>query len=303
MRWRRLLLGAAVTLGAAEAGLRWGVGLGDPPLVERDPEVEYRLVPSATYWRFGNRIAINSHGMRGPEHPAAAAPDERRILLVGDSVVYGNHHLDQSQTIAVRLAALLGVRPELAGCRPLAMAAAASSWGPVNQAAFLAETGLLGADLVVHLVSAHDLQDVPSFDDVIPYRLVPSHGALDDARQIVIERLVRRLRTRKKAAPIEEREAQTLAAMNRLRDQVRAAGVPLLLAYHPTIPERANGASRTRQIFRDWALESDVAFVDLGTLDLTAADYRDTIHPNASGASAIAGFLADVTVASLPPCP
>ena len=141
-RWW-LGLGALALLVLAELGLRFGVGLGNPPLVTRDPNVEYRLVPSASYSRFGNRVEINSHGMRGPEHPAVAETSERRVLLIGDSVIYGNHFLDQSETIALQMIDRLRATPRLSGCTLRVMPAAASSWGPVNQAAYLADLGVL----------------------------------------------------------------------------------------------------------------------------------------------------------------
>ena len=304
MRWRRLAFAGVGLLVALELGLRFGLGLGDPPLVVRDTEVEYRLLPSASYRRFGNRIEINRFGMRGPDHAASAGETERRVLLIGDSVVYGNHSLDQPDTIGVQLTDHLAALPPLAGCTPLAMAAAASSWGPVNQAAFLADIGLLETDLALLLVSAHDLYDTPSGDGfLIPYRLRPSYGALDDAGQIVIERLKRRLVPGPPAQPIELRRQATLAALDRIEAQMARNGVPLILVYHPTVPERQDGLRGEAEVFAHWAQRRGVTFKTLDQEDLKAPGaYRDHIHPAAPGAKRIARHLAHVSAAYLLPC-
>ncbi len=304
MRWRALALAGLGALVLAEMGLRFGAGLGDPPLVTRDDRVEYRLVPSAQYRRFGNRIEINSHGMRSPEHGTKAQPNERRVLLIGDSVIYGNHFLDQAQTIGVQMTARLAALPALGTCQPLVMAAAASSWGPVNQAAFLAETGTLDASLAMLVVSGHDLYDTPTDEGaLIPYRLRPSYGALDDALQIATERLTRRFRERAPADPIETRRAQTLEAMERIHRQLTDDSIPMILLYHPTVPERQNGPRREQAVFRDWAGTRGVAFASLADADLDGDGlYRDHIHPAAPGAAVIAGFLADLAAPRLPPC-
>ena len=109
--------------------LRWDVGLCGPPLVRLDPATEYELAPSAESRRWGNRIAINSRETRGPEFAPLPGAGERRILLVGDSVIYGNHFLDQEETIAARIRTIVSEDPDLAGCDIMIVAAAVSSWG------------------------------------------------------------------------------------------------------------------------------------------------------------------------------
>lgn len=302
-RARWLAFAALGLLALAELGLRFGLGLGDPPLVTRDPAAEYRLVPSADYTRFGNRITINRFGMRGPDHPPDASATERRVLLIGDSVVYGNHFLDQSQTIAVQMTTALQALPGLTGCQARAMAAAASSWGPVNQAAYLADIGTLDADLAILIASAHDLYDTPSSDgSLIPYRLRRSFGAVDDALQILTERLKRRWVSGPAAAPAETRQAATLAALDQIAAQLASDDIPMMLAYHPTLPERRKGVRREHQAFADWAAQNDVAFVSLESPALTEETYRDHIHPAAPGAAVISQILADLSEPYLDPC-
>jgi hypothetical protein len=295
-----------VAAAAGEAALRWGAGLGDPPLVRLDPDTEYELIPSRTYNRFGNLIAVNAHGMRGPEHPAEAAPDERRVLLVGDSVVYGNHFLDQTETVAAVLTERLASEPQFEGCRPLAMAAAASSWGPVNQAAFLERIGTLGAGAAAIVVSAHDLYDTPGGGtDLIPYRLSQPVGAIGDAAVSVAERIARRIWPPvppEGVSPPDVRRERSLAALGEMADLLATAGVPPLLVYHPTLTERQGAPAPERDVFAGWAEERGLAFADLGQLVPGTEGYRDDIHPDAAGAARIADTLADLLGPRLATC-
>ena len=304
MRLRHLAGLGLGCLAFLELGLRFGLGLGDPPLVTRDGQIEYRLLPSAQYTRYGNRIDINRFGMRSPDHTAAAQEDDRRVLLIGDSVIYGNHFLDQSETIAAQLMQALQKSPQMAGCASLVMAAAASSWGPVNQVAFVKETGLLDADVAVLVVSGHDLFDTPGFGDpVIPYRLRRSYGAIDDALQSVVERVKRRITAAPPPEPQDLRRAASLAALDQLMVQMQRAGIPLLLIYHPTLSERRSGLMRAHTAFENWAARNRVAFSILDDPGLTPMAYRDDIHPNAAGARVIARSLERMAVDHLRPCP
>ncbi len=97
-RLRRVLLFALILVaqfGVFEAALRtWGSSEAAPSfqgLFEGDPEIGYRLKPHArtrfTTVEFSADIAINGEGFRDTEELGPKAPDERRVLLVGDSLV------------------------------------------------------------------------------------------------------------------------------------------------------------------------------------------------------------------------
>ena len=303
MRGRYVFFGLLAGLILAEVTLRTVVGLGDPPRVLMDEAVEYRLVPNQVYSRFGNRIAVNSQGMRAEEFAQSAGASERRVMLVGDSVIYGNHFLSQHETIAYRMAERL--ERDAPACRMTVMPAAASSWGPVNQAAFIAEIGTLDADVALIVVSAHDLFDVPSPDvSLIPYRTRRSFGALDDAAQAVLARVERSLSSPSPdSANLDARRISSLAAMDAMLAQFRADGVPVILVYHPTLPERRDGLSAAYDGFADWARQRSVDVVLLEDASTVWADvYRDNIHPEAQGADIIADILAKVALPILPEC-
>ncbi len=318
MRARRLLAWALGALLLAEGVLRFGLGFGDPPLVRRDPATEYELIPARSYHRFHNEITVNRWGMRSRDHAETPAPGERRVLLVGDSVVYGNHLLDQADTIAA------GLERALPGCDLVAMAAAASSWGPVNQLAFLERTGLLGAEAAAVVISAHDLRDVPhpGGGGVVPYQLSAPWGAIGDVAIAVWQRVGWRVRRAVFGPPPppppdpehtpehtpERRAARSLAALDGLLARLAAAGVPTVLYFHPTVREgRAEGRPDVRDLFFEIAGTHGVATRDMtaeiqGALDAGAEPYRDGIHPAAPGAALYARRMAADLAPHLPGC-
>jgi hypothetical protein len=128
-------------------------GLGNPPLFLSDPQVEYRLAPNQNLHRFGNRIAINAAGMRSEPLAMPRPAGQRRLLVIGDSVVWGGAQLDQASIATERLR-----RPGLEVAN-----LGVPSWGPANQLAYLQRYGLFDATDVVLVISSHDAFDVPTF--------------------------------------------------------------------------------------------------------------------------------------------
>jgi len=290
-------------LALTESVLRWGIGMGDPPLVRLDPATEYELIGPANYTRWGNRIEINEHGMRGPEIANVRSPAERRVLLIGDSVIYGGHFIDQTDTIAAHTRQYLREQPRLSECEEVTvLPLAASSWGPVNQAAFLARIGGFDAQTAGLVVSAHDLYDTPqAAAEMLPYRTSAPLLALTDAAQAVIERL-RPPDLPEPKLSHEQSVAATLEALTQMVTQLRAAAVSPTLIYHPTISERSGPPRPERMAFQDWALAHKVPFLDLGVLSIGQDDYRDNIHPNAIGTSILAEQLAKTLGSGLSGC-
>lgn len=286
-----------------ECTLRWGVGLGDPPLAKLDPITEYELVPAMTYHRWGNRIEINTYGMRASDHPAVPSENERRVLLIGDSVVYGGHFLDQSETISAQLGQILSEDPDLAGCRIRVLPLAVSSWGPVNQAAALQKYGPLGARTVGIIVSAHDLYDTPSSHvDLVPYRTAPTRTAIGDAVQAVIDRYQRSSQAQADQSPFAVRVELSLAALDNMADTLQSQNIRTVLIYHPTTLERAGQVRTERDTFLEWAATRDIESLDLGSVQMAEGDYRDHIHPAETGAQRIAQTLSSTMGTGLPPC-
>ena len=55
----------------------------------KEPDLVYELTPGASAWAWNTNVKINSHGFRGPEIDIDKG-DRYRIVVVGDSVTFGN---------------------------------------------------------------------------------------------------------------------------------------------------------------------------------------------------------------------
>jgi hypothetical protein len=164
-RFKLIAFSAALALVLPELFCRFVIGLGDPPLYQADEKVEYLLQPSKTYYRFHNRFAVNRYGMRADDFPPQKSnPSELRVLVVGDSVVYGGVRIDQSEIDTEILKRDL----QKHFGRPLVVGnASAKGWGPPNEIEYLKRYGTLNADVVILELSSHDYADAPTFIPVV----------------------------------------------------------------------------------------------------------------------------------------
>jgi hypothetical protein len=173
---------AVVGLISSELFLRAQYGLGDPPRMMDDPLTEYRYAPDGHYRRRGNAIDINQYSMRSDAFPAKkTTANERRVLVIGDSIVNGGAQSDQRQLatsiLQVELRQRLNV-PCVVGN------VSAGSWGPQNMLGYVRRFGLLDADAVVIVVSSHDAFDqvttFPSAEHIQPAPYWFAFGELID---------------------------------------------------------------------------------------------------------------------------
>lgn len=269
---------------ASEITLR-ALGYGDPPTFIRDPRIEY-YPRAGVYRRFGHTIHVNRYGMRASalEAPARHQP----VLLLGDSIVFGSYRVSDEELVSAYLAKLL-TSP---GAPPASVLnAACTSWGPVNQQAYLEHFGTFDAKLVVWVLSSHDLYDVPmaGYSDVLP--LTSPLLALTEAVQLMRQRRFR------SAPPDEEQAARSLRAIEQVTSALAAAKTPLLAALHPSAAELETGFDSAGR-----RLLQKLEFLKVPVLDLRPAllasqgrgerPYEDGLHLTSSGAKAVAEAIA-----------
>jgi lysophospholipase L1-like esterase len=121
------------------------------------PDLPYRLRPGVTVRVRNFTVCVNRLGLRGPEVGAAPAPGRRRLLVLGDSVVYGEG-LDEPDTFPVLLEHELGARGEPSEV----LNGAAPGYNTGAELAWLREVGLaLRPDAVVVGVSLNDYDAAP----------------------------------------------------------------------------------------------------------------------------------------------
>jgi len=311
-RWLRTWLIRLSLLGifllvAAELFARFYLGLGDPPLSMADPQIEYLYKPSATYHRFGNTITYNQWSMRSDDFPQKKAdPNEFRVMVLGDSIVNGGAHTDQSELATTILQQQLRAalnRPVIVGN------ISAGSWGPANLLAYVNRFGLFDADAVIIVLSSHDAADVRSFEPL--GRDLPEHSPVF-ALQEVVERFLPPLARamgltmqgpRVGRAPrdplLEDDKQSALADLKKLFDVLKAARVPFVVFLHSERDEKLDypypGCYDLMRLARDQGVE----LTRLGPAFRAAqaasghVPYRDTIHPDAEGQRIIEQAMED----------
>lgn len=167
MRARRALLFVAIAVAQFamfEAALRtWGHSEAAPSfqaLFMPDPVIGYRLRPNAraryVTAEFDTTIAINGQGVRDDREIGPKPPDERRIVVLGDSVVL-SVQVDVRQTFCQLLEDRLNqdaaARPDGGHLHYRVINAGVQGYGPVEELLFYREIArAFDPDLVIETI-------------------------------------------------------------------------------------------------------------------------------------------------------
>lgn len=296
-----------VGLGASEFFCRFVVGLGDPPLYQADGAMEYLLQPSKTYHRFHNRFSVNRYAMRADDFPPhKASENELRVLVVGDSIVYGGVRIDQAdidtEILKRDLQRHLG-RPVVVGN------GSAKSWGPPNELAYLKRFGTLDADVVILELSSHDYGDAPTFIPVVA--ISPDYPgqkpllALGDLFETyLIPRLFHLWKTPSGIdktmtdTPSQKDIVECRDAERGVFSFVREHHAKVALVQHLSLPELTGGYQLGYYANQAVAKEEHVPYVDDAddlrnqlTSGVNVFYQGDTLHLNRSGQQSLAHAL------------
>lgn len=307
-----LLVASTVTLGALEIVLSTQVAAPFPNVLRTSTleGLPHQLRPGHSGQYFGQHVAINSRGFRGPEVSAKTA-HVRRIVLIGDSITFG--HVAHEDTLGVRLTAHLresGAAAEVLNCGVPGYDAA--------HVALTLETDILDLDpdLVVYVFCFNDtpLPD-PTPRTVIPEDHVVNPRASFPLRSAALELLGRGAKAvmRKFGTPSSSGYvAETLAnwqegGADRLRAAVRrmqtlceSRTIPFVVAVSPTMmPPRANPYAPIEDGIRNICAELGMSCIDLraafapdedlGRLQVSLYDS----HPNGQANERMAALLAE----------
>jgi hypothetical protein len=302
LRW--LLIAVIALLAGGELFARYYVGLGDPPLSQTHPTIEYYFKPHQNVRRFGNVFRTNRYGMRSDDFPPQKrTPDELRVMVYGDSVVNGGNLTDHSRLATTYLQNRLANelrRPVFVGN------ISAGSWGPPNELAYLRQFGFLDADIVVLVLSSSDYDDAPTFEPLNPLthptqapvsalwegitRYLPRYingtminesGTVPDVQQV----------------PNKADVEASLSAEREFLETAKTHGVKVLLVQHWTESELRSrhplqGHTEIRRIATEAAVPiSDDADKLQAHLDAGKTPFRDDIHLNDEGQLALAELL------------
>jgi len=306
----RLTVALVAMLVIAEFVLRFKYGLGDPPLVRFDPKMEYIQQPNQTLRRFNNYIHYNAYSMRADDFPPTkSSPDELRIFAIGDSVINGGVQTDQADLatsiIQRELSAKLN-RKVIVGN------ASASSWGPGNELEYMKQyPDLLQADILLIVMSSHDVVDVPTFEPVVNVALdMPDHKPLCALSELVMRYIVPRVKAKMSGgtvwpaqtpqAPDNPDVIRSLAELREMIEMGRAAGARVIVAQAVEHREANGHLQPGHDMIRDVATAAGAEIVDFAAafdaeLNAGRDPWRDQFyHPNSHGQRIMANVLIPV---------
>jgi len=207
------------------------IGLGTPPLYVSYEGMEYKFKPNQDILRFGNRIAINDASMRTSNNILGTPKSGKsRILIFGDSVLWGGSQMDQEDIATSLLNKKLSDKHEVFNV-------SAGSWGPGNWNEYIKENGLFNADKIILLMNSGDLTDMPNRLENMPNLNRPTTNPPSALWELVTRYVTPRIQNfAKKIAPIKQDQTtidKTLAIskgsniLNQTIDLIEKSGAEL----------------------------------------------------------------------------
>ena len=304
---RFTFFGIAGLVIVAELVARFAGGLGDPPLTLRDPKIEYLFAPSRCYRRFHNRVCYNQWSMRSPDFPAHKVGCERRLMVIGDSIVNGGSRADQDELateVAKRQLDRLGPPTTVGNI-------SAGSWGPANMRAYTDRFGWFDADVAVFIFNTEDLDDLPTFvPDLGPdFPLRSPRFALEEFLTRYLPGILGSVWSIGAAAPppprsgIEfdpQKRQRGIAELERLLTVAQKNVRNRVVFLHFMVNQLKDG-SPIENVFREVSERTGATFVSLRTLE-DPSFYYDNIHLSPKGQQVIGSMIADRARQLLPVC-
>jgi hypothetical protein len=291
--WLSIPAALLVTL---EFVARFGLGLGDPPLLIRDETIDYMFAPSRCYSRFHNRVCYNRWSMRAEDFGREKQGCEPRLMVLGDSIINGGSLSDQSE-IPTEIAK---TRLARAGVRTTVGNISAGSWGPANLLAYTRRLGWFDADVAVFVFSAADVEDLPDFlpDLGQDNPVEPPMLALQEIASRYLPRYVARLGagpgggTTPSSAPVStpQRRREGIAALELLLDEAKKH-VPTRFVFLHYEAAQLSAPVAEEQLFKQLSERAGARFVSLRALE-DASLYTDGIHLNARGQAVLGAAIA-----------
>jgi len=317
-RWLRYLL---ILFVLAELFARFGLGLGRPPLMMNDPDVEYCYQPNQDLYRFHNHVKFNAYCMRSDDFPRKKQnPDELRILVLGDSIINGGMRLDQSELATQILQQTL--REKLG--RPVVVGnVSAGSWGPPNLLAYVNKYGWFDADVVILVLNSEDATDILGHSKPVGTRADMPDRNPPLATWEAHNRYLRRYlptwlggypKPVKKPAPAQASADDNTSGDPEIREvhdaivqlvgQARDNGARVIAIQHMTRRELKNGPDAGHVLIQKTLSSVQLAPMQLEptlreSIDADRSPYLDNTHFNELGQRIMADVMTDAVIKSL----
>ena len=241
-----------------EAGLRrWGNSEAAPSfqgLFTGDAAMGYRLKPGArtrfTTAEFDANIAINNAGVRDDEEIGPKPADERRIVILGDSLVL-SVQVPFQQTFGELLEQRLNLQPKSGSHTYRVVNAGVQGYGPVEELLFFRNVVRhLQPDVVlVTVFVGNDAEEAIASEPKLSPR--PATEALKESLVTTLRRTVRR------SMVLQVLRLRVVAATERFRG-LKAPPEPPLQSYAAVPAARIpRGIERTRDLIGQLAQEAN----------------------------------------------
>lgn len=248
-RFAAVVVIMAVQFGVFETAMRmWGSSEAAPAfqgLFMNDAATGFRLQPGARVRfatsEFDTAIAINASGVRDDEEIGAKAPNERRIVILGDSLVL-SVQVPFNETFGELLEARLNAVPSPYHYRVIN--AGVQGYGPVEEALFFRSVArALQPDLVIEtLFVGNDAEDAVNSEARLSG--AAQRSAADTLREGVTIRLRRLVR---RSMVLQVLRLRAVAATERFTTRLAPPEAPLQsYAAHPA-PRIAHGLAVVRR--------------------------------------------------------
>jgi lysophospholipase L1-like esterase len=254
-----------------EAGLRrWGSSEAAPTfqgLFTGDAAMGYRLKPGARIRfatsEFDTNIAINNAGVRDDEEIGPKAPGERRIVILGDSLVL-SVQVPFQQTFGELLEQRLNLPAKAGSHRYRVINAGVQGYGPVEELLFFRNVVRhLQPDVVlVTVFVGNDAEEAIASESKLVAR--PATEALKESFVTTLRRTVRR------SMVLQVLRLRVVAATDRFRG-LKAPPEPPLQSYAANpAPRIPRGIERTRELIAELAKDADAVGARTGILLMPA---------------------------------
>lgn len=285
-----------ITFLLVEVTLRVIFGFCDSPLFESSEKYEYFPQPNQNRFRFLCHYKTNSFGMRSEEPNFS----KKRVLGLGDSVLYGGTWMDQDSLASTIFSNTTGVQM---------LNISAGSWGPDNCVAYLKSHGTFGASAIVLVCSSHDAYDKMSFAPVVGvYPNYPEHQYKMAVWELFDRFLIPQIRhlifspryvdpdaqVAKRAANREvlQKSNDFIKGFDDLKAMADTLQIPFYVYLHAEKGEIEDGRYNDMgQEIIKWARATNVILIDGIKNGEEVSMYHDSIHFNKKGQKHLAKVL------------
>jgi hypothetical protein len=287
----RILIGLVFAVALIEAALRFGLGLGNPVLIQPDSACSYILKPDQDVRRFFVRTHINHYGMRSDEVTFPHKAGTLRLLFVGDSLTYGTTQVDQRKIFTELLHREL---PAIVHKNVEVLNASAGAWAPDNELSYIRSRGIFQSDLVLLVLNDGDLTQpratIADIGDNLPQKRPLT--AIGELYSRYIKPRIAHVTGKTDAGDRVAGNADgvlrgNLQDLDSFEQLVRSQGARMVLVYLPFRKDIPQEAASSAEILHKWSSDNHVKMCDLTSAESPFSPGEITldngIHLNARG--------------------